>query len=565
MVAIDGVEITLNLSDMHKGHVASHSQGVSNVTEIGGLLVVNAGSSLLVLKVQSLSFVEPREAHKTSTLAEPLRMLIGQIVGRISRRQDRTEFVSDTLSAPALGAEVFPLDEDESAAVFRGDPELAAPINLGTDLRGGGPILVGLSDFVSRHVAVLGSSGAGKSCFTAAILQQIAKFPRSRIVIFDINGEYEPALSGIGLPDDAIQVTRVGSGRDAFQIPYYALGREGLQRLLIPSEKTQKPALNFAVEQLAKVQWFPKSGGAGLAEDKEPVLFDDCRAAKAAEATASIERLRSGNAPSASVWPNMRALSALVADGYCLGVDNRKVAERNAFHYSNISPLVNRINRFAEDPMFREVIDTGGGKGVGKVLNLREESKALVERIFGSAASKWRVHIVDLRLIAHDLMPFILGSLLELYAFELFRRGQQQKLPTILVLEEAHHYLRPVGSGDEAALNALAYERLAKEGRKFGLALWLSTQRPSEISSTVLTQCNNWVCFRLASDKDISAVQSASEWADSRETRRIAGLPRQTAIAFGGSLRMPALLRAPTANPLPRSEDADFDSWNSNE
>ncbi|WJJ93754.1 ATP-binding protein [Neopusillimonas aromaticivorans] len=100
-----------------------------------------------------------------------------------------------------------------------------------------------------------------------------------------------------------------------------------------------------------------------------------------------------------------------------------------------------------------------------------------------------------------------------------------------------------------------------KEGRKFGLALWLSTQRPSEISPTVLSQCNNWVTFRLTSEKDLNAVQTASEWADRRDIKRIAGLARQTAVVFGGSISMPTMLRAPDASPRPRSDDGAFASW----
>lgn len=121
--------------------------------------------------------------------------------------------------------------------------------------------------------------------------------------------------------------------------------------------------------------------------------------------------------------------------------------------------------------------------------------------------------------------------------------------------------LAPHRVGDDAGDNSLAYERLAQEGRKFGLALWLSTQRRSEISPTVLSQCNNWVSFRLTSEKDLAAIQSASEWADRREIRGIAGLPRQTAIVFGGSISMPTLLRAPNASPKPRSGDAEFGAW----
>lgn len=159
------------------------------------------------------------------------------------------------------------------------------------------------------------------------------------------------------------------------------------------------------------------------------------------------------------------------------------------------------------------------------------------------------------------MTPFVLGALLELYAYELFKRGQERKIETLLVLEEAHHYLRQMGTGDEAVNNSLAYERLAKEGRKFGLALWLSTQRPSEISPTVLSQCNTWVSFRLSSEKDLTAIQFASEWADKREVRRIAGLARQNALAFGGSLQMATLIKAATASPLPRSEDGRFNQW----
>ena len=211
--------------------------------------------------------------------------------------------------------------------------------------------------------------------------------------------------------------------------------------------------------------------------------------------------------------------------------------------------------------MFCDAVEVQGGQPSGNGLSWRTESTKLVCDIFGGNIVPWKVHIINLRKVSHDLMPFILGSLLELFAFELFQRGQENKIATLLVLEEAHHYLRPIGTGEDALQHSLAYERLAKEGRKFGLALWLSTQRPSEISATVLSQCNTWVSFRLAADTDLNAVQSASEWADKRDIRRISGLARQHAIVFGGSVAMPTLICAATARPKPRSEDGQFDKW----
>lgn len=558
VVRVDGTEITLNLLDHHRGMVAAHSQGVSAVTEIGSLLGIDSGNQLLVLKVLGVSFAEPKEAHKSSsgrlaTKDQPLRNLSGVVVGIISRADRSAEFISDSLSTPALGAMVYPLETDELRAILQSKEASGPMINIGNDLRSGATIDIGLQELISQHVAVLGSSGQGKSGFTAAVLQQIVALEKSRTVIFDINGEYEQAFQKVN--PDWVKVTNVG---DDYKIPYYALGRLGLQRLLIPSEKTQRPALVFAMEHLDKVKWF--GPGAGLLEDQHAFLFDDCTTGNAGEAQARIERLRNGNANAVTEWPHMKALSPLVAEGYSITM-GRGNWERNAFQYSNVSPLINRINRFAEDPMFQSVINVEGGAGCGGPLDWKAEASALVADIFGDEHSEWRVHIVDLRLVFHDLMPFILGALLEMYAFELFRRGQDQKIPTLLVLEEAHHYLRPVGFGDDDVGGALAYERLAKEGRKFGLALWLSTQRPSEISSTVLSQCNNWISFKLNSEKDIRSIEAASEWADRRDTKRIAGLAKRNAVAFGGSLRMPMLLRSPDANPPPKSADAAFNSW----
>ncbi|WP_261524035.1 anti-phage-associated helicase HerA [Burkholderia multivorans] len=570
VVQIDGPDITLNLLDMHRGQLASHAHGVSPVTEVGSLLALDAGSRLLVMKVLSLSFAEPKEAHRlgigsSTHQSEPLRNVAGIIVGRIANVDGGVRFVSDALASPPLGAEAFPLTQTELSAVLGSSAPEDVPINLGDDLRGGGRLYVGLENLVSRHVAVLGSSGQGKSCFTAAILQQIVRLPGARIVIFDINGEYEDAFRLEDLPAGAVRGTTIGgAGEHHFKIPYYALGRFGLHRLLIPSEKTQRPALSFALENLSRVRWFPQQKGAGLANDNQASLFDDCRQVGAQQAHQCIQALRGGQAQLANAWPPIAALAALVAESHSLQPffrNGQQGVERSPFNYSNVSPLITRIHRFAEDPMFRDIVDVDGGPGAGGPLSWTAESTHLVERIFGGTEVPWRVHIINLRRVSHDLMPFVLGSLLELYAYELFRRGQEHKIPTLLVLEEAHHYLRPIGSGEEANENSLAYERLAKEGRKFGLALWLSTQRPSEISPTVLSQCNNWVSFRLTSDRDVAAIQAASEWADRREVRRIAGLPRQTAVIFGGSIAMPTMVRAPTAAPTPRSDDADFNAW----
>ena len=121
--------------------------------------------------------------------------------------------------------------------------------------------------------------------------------------------------------------------------------------------------------------------------------------------------------------------------------------------------------------------------------------------------------------------------------------------------------MRQIGAGADGARSMLAYERLAKEGRKFGISMWVSTQRPAELSPTVLAQCGTWAVFRLTSELDLRAVSAAGEWFDRQELDRIAGLPRQEAVIFGSGVSMPVRVVAPTANPVPKSTDPDFSVW----
>jgi DNA helicase HerA-like ATPase len=580
IVQVDGLRVTLNLLDNLRGQVAAHGSGTSQVTEIGGLLGIDGGQKIVVLRITGFSFAEPKAVHESTRVSahderEPLRFVDGYTVGRLEVADQTRRFIADNLTTPVLGAAVFPLSSSESSIVVGANVD-RGPLLLGTELRSSATLRVGLNDFLGRHVAVLGASGQGKSCFTASILQQIAEFPKARIVVFDINGEYARAFckSEEAIKNDDMapriaenylklsQIGEVAGGAGSFKIPYYALGRQGLFRLLMPSDKTQRPALAFALEKLKYVTWDGRTGGVAVG-DGDPVLFSDCRTTGAREALNAITELREGdNLEVVESWPHMSALAAIVAESHSV-IQGKYAPERSAFHYSNVARLITRIERFIDDPLFRSVVDVEGGTAFGVTdggLDWQAASEKLVERVFGGTGDEWRVHIVNMRRLPHDLMPFILGALLELYAHVLFRRGQGKSKPTLLVLEEAHHYLRPL-SDEPGQSSPVAYERLAKEGRKFGLSLWLSTQRPSEVSPTVLAQCNNWIAFRLNSEQDQKMILNASEWADTREVRRLSALPRQHALIFGGAVQIPVFIRAPIADPTPESQDGEFDAW----
>ncbi len=569
VVGVEGSRVSLNVKDTHKGQYASHRDGISSVVEMNGLFGVDAGARILVLRVNSLSFAEPREVHKSlgakpSNDAEPLRQIIGTVAGWIIRESEsRLRFVSDSLTCPVLGAEAFPLSREEMYAVIKPICDNGSPVRLGRESRGSGDIEISITDLLGRHMAVLGSTGQGKSCFTAAIIQQLVKLPNPRIVVFDINGEYQAAMKG-HVSKSECKITKLGGKNPNFKIPYYAFGRNGLFRMLLPSDKTQRPALAFALDHLHQVSWHDADKGASLVSQSNAVLFQDCRNGNAQDAWNALEALRTNDVNTAMEWPNMMALACLTAESHSVQ-PGKNGFERSSFHYSNVAPLITRIHRLIDDPLFRQVVDIDGGDPAeAGVLDWRKEGTKIVEGIFGGAHSSWKIHIVDLRSVAHDLSPLILGSLLELFALNYLNAVRDKPIRLCSFWKKHNHYLRQAAGEDDILGHNLAYERLAKEGRKFGVGLWISTQRPVEVSSTVLAQCGTWVVFRLTSEQDLKTVAAAGEWVDRTELSRIAGLPRRQALVFGSSVAVPVRVYTPEASPCPDSHDPDFSQWEKN-
>lgn len=225
-------------------------------------------------------------------------------------------------------------------------------------------------------------------------------------------------------------------------------------------------------------------------------------------------------------------------------------------------PLVKIIQQLSDDPRFNNIVNLNGGQIISNPANMwDEEIEKEVDYIFGKQAGEaqdWDVHIINLKDLANDHSPMILGSLLEMYSDVLFKRGQNNNYPTMLLLEEAHHYLRDPFAEEGTQLKA--YERLAKEGRKFNCSLLVSTQRPSELSSTVLAMCSNWISLRLTNERDINALRHAIENGNEHTLSEISSLPRGDAIGFGSAFNIPVRFTIDKAEPSPKSSDAQFAS-----
>lgn len=136
-----------------------------------------------------------------------------------------------------------------------------------------------------------------------------------------------------------------------------------------------------------------------------------------------------------------------------------------------------------------------------------------------------------------------------------FGADQRNSLPVNLVLEEAHRYVAEHPT--DFALNATRiFERVAKEGRKYGLFITLASQRPSELSCTVLSQCSNYVVHRIQNPEDLQHVRRMTPFISEAVLSRLPSLPKQHALIFGNAVSVPTTFRVRDAAPTPKSDDA---------
>ena len=181
--------------------------------------------------------------------------------------------------------------------------------------------------------------------------------------------------------------------------------------------------------------------------------------------------------------------------------------------------------------------------------------------IDGQLVKRNQIIIVDMNAVEDEVVELV-ASVLARMAFRLLRQAEpRNRFPVHLLLEEAHRYIAETPS--RYAIDASRiYERIAKEGRKYGLFLLAASQRPSELSKTVLSQCSNFVIHRIQNPDDLSQIRQMTPFISEAVLKRLPSLPKQHALVFGTSVNLPTTFAVRHASPLPKSDDAKIrDLW----
>lgn len=688
VVAVDTAQVSIELNQDLKGMSRNTYEGAQEVGRINSYVIVPVGARRLVAMVTRVVLVEEAEMKADRTmvaLPAARRLMKATLIGTI----DGTAFRQGVSIFPVLDNPVHLAERADMDAIF-GPIEIGRKVPHDPCMPGycipigesavvqGRPIRIDPDAFFGKHAAVLGSTGSGKSCTIATLLQSIREQPgvkRTTCVVLDTNGEYRAAFqrqkddgnwvdTGPGkalyIPSDSAKAD------ERLTIPYWFMNAEDFARLFQASRGVQRPVLLEAL-RLARND---AGGASALSVLREELVFE-------------INRLWSLSGSDKKVSKDIadlvRGLKERIAEEDLTNAWSRAECEHNvaradvddaldsvaiiaARHidkgtYPQLIPADARKGiRAALEPVYERLTGThlGGStnatgrsadapwhfdklkfraRHIEQVLR-REESggarardfsgtmllridRLLADRrfdfLFGRVGealpapahslaaflrdtlgigSSTDAELSDVRDVPRTLLPFydrqrdgegaadvvildlsllaaevlenvtaLIGRLILDFLQRLGEYGGEKargSLPVVLVLEEAQNYIQAPRFAEEESIARVVFERIAREGRKYGLSLVVASQRPSELSKTVLSQCSSFIVHRLQNPEDLRYFKEIVPGIYGPMLEQMSALAPQTALVLGECVPAPAMVKVREARPVPRSRDPRF-------
>lgn len=440
---------------------------------------------------------------------------------------------------PSPGDKVYSFESDNLTLFMNSITELSeaiSPLTLGkyaidkksvANLNG--------DKFFQKHAAILGSTGSGKSWLVSKLLEEASNLDYSNIIVFDIHGEYHTLTTG---EDGFAKYLKIAGPSDAelrndlLYLPFWTLNREELQSIVLDRNDRDAPNQANRFNQ-------------HILEQKQATVADS---ADTIEIT--------GDSPIPFRMSTL--LSALNQDDEGSGVSSSTGKSIKGPWNGKLTRFIARLEAKSQDRryafMFNPPEET---YSYGWLQNLYQ---MLLSTIQGETGIK----VIDFSAVPSDVLPTVTGVIGRLIFDLQSWIHAENRTPVALVCDEAHLYLptRDLITANESQ-PVRNFERIAKEGRKYGLSLVVVSQRPADLNRTILSQCNNFIVLRLTNGTDQSSVRTMLPDSMSQFLNQLPVLDTGEAIAVGDAVIMPTRIVLDKPKFEPDSNTKRFwNDWN---
>lgn len=437
-------------------------------------------------------------------------------------------------------------------------------------------VKVRVDDFFGGHAAVLGNTGSGKSCTVAAVLQSLfgktdEHHPRgATIIVFDVNGEYRAALGS--LAQDAkigVSALHLDGTAEGFRLPHWFLELAEWELLLQASERTQLPILRMSLGLASlfasdESQELDTLRNHILAKCILQILRDDTSSPSKSDRIMGILQRFGTEDINADIikkyirisygeMANPLGLSEFLGGDDGFEIEDLKLPsyDNSPFDFSALGAAIDLALLYEESHGNRQIRDYCS-QMITRFKSLEErqeydflrhdvsdgvDESLFVETLVGVAkvgahhTKASQIIVIDMNDVEDEVVELVSAVIARMLFRHLRRADPRNRFPIHLVLEEAHRYISSIPSG--YSLDAIRiFERIAKEGRKYGMFVMLASQRPSELSKTVLSQCSNFIVHRIQNPDDLSQIRQMTPFISETVLKRLPSLPKQHALAL---------------------------------
>jgi DNA helicase HerA-like ATPase len=482
----------------------SGAAAVTPDVRLGAIIKVETPHSSVFGVVGQLTVADPAADAFDSVRRQFDIELLGEIPRRDPNGVERS-FNRGVAVYPVLDDDIYLATPDERSRIYARPDK--ANVRIGTlhpdnDL----PAYISTDDLLGKHFAILGSTGSGKSCSAALILRSIlADHPNGHVILLDPHNEY---FQSFGDTADVVSP-------DKLEMPYWLLNFEEIVEVIVgrgrPDSEVQMSILKEAIVHA-------KKKFAGDKAKTEHITVDT---------------------------PIPYVLSELIAH-----IGGQMGQFENPESSAPFLRLKSRLESLRSDRRYAFMFS---GLVVQDVL------PDILSRILSIPVQQKPITILDLSGVPSEIVDVVVSVLCRIiFDFALWS-VPAQALPVLLVCEEAHRYV-PADSQDGFGPTKKAISRIAMEGRKYGVSLCLISQRPSELSPNILSQCNTMFALRMSNERDQEIARRALPESAMGLLNALPALRTQEAVVCGEGVSMPIRLRFADLDPnfRPKSGNADF-------
>lgn len=491
---------------------------------------------------------EKRKGGDTDTGTPRRAFPVGTVELLATIDTESSEINTGVLQAPRIGSPVYKADPSLVQLVIESRHKI--------DGKSGGlllkfatlpnkehtPVSLPPERLFGRHCAVLGATGGGKSWTIARLIEELTQF-HSKVILFDATGEYY-RLSG--------RIKHVHIGREkqppdssqSVAVPYFHLTEDDLFAIFKPTGESQGPKLRAAIKSLKVARLCPilATNGIIVKADRSKVDFDSAYENYIGEidnpyADFEIQNL-TRQIQNECVFHQRSAVEPLVWGGV------------NSSDYSACIPLINRVQDIVNSHNLSPIFQPG---------NLTSIFEGLHEFLKDDSSSVLRISLKHLSFF-HNARE-ITANAIARHLLELARREIFKKQPLLVILDEAHQFLNLALSQMGIQLDLDAFKLIAKEGRKYGLALMLATQRPRDVPEDILSQMGTLIIHRLVNDRDRAIIERACAEIDKTSAASVPSLAAGEAVIVGVDFPIPLAIRVQAPENKPDSEGPNFQKY----